>query len=107
MRVNDFGQFEYGKEPTWEALRDAIYERDGVNIANDERLNELFDRLLPDYRDEYPSGSTEAVDRYAFDAFAELQDYLDESENYGDYNLADFYDWEGWGDWRANYDDAA
>lgn len=106
MRPNDFGRRDFGRDAVWNALQDNIYAQDGIDIADDPRLNELFDNLLPRYRGEYPSGSVEAVNEYHYDAFRELQEYIWDSEEYSDWDLGEFYDWQDWRDWRANYDAA-
>lgn len=103
-RPNDFGGgAEYGKEESWSYMRDTVFDGTGIDISGDSRLVELFDRLLPDYRGDYPEGSRDAVELYVDSAFEALQDHL--AEEYGtEYDLAEFFEW---GDWRENYDDVA
>lgn len=104
MRHNPYGRDEYGRDATWEAMRDGILDRQGYDIANDSRAQDLFDRLLPEYKDDFPTGSQDAVDRYIADAYEALDDYLDEM--FGE-NLAEWFDWEDWADWREAYEEAS
>jgi hypothetical protein len=100
-RINDFGQPEYGKEESWSAMREAIYDGEGRDIERDETLQGLFDLLLPDH-DDYPSGSRDEVEFYVDDITDRINFYL-WSEYGDDYNIEEFFDW---GDWRENYDAA-
>lgn len=104
MRHNPYGEDEFGREATWEAMRDDLISRQGYDIERDDRMQELFDRLLPEYRDQFPTGTQQNVDSYIESAYEALDDYLDEL--FGE-NLAEWFDWEDWADWREAYEEAS
>jgi hypothetical protein len=80
-----------GKAQAWERIN-----RD-LDVNGDERFRDLFDRFMPDYKDDYPHGSGAWDDMV--DAFEELDRYL--KQEYGDeYDLIYWCDED---DWRANY----